>query len=480
MTVINKYSLTSLSKNIDKKIQSGDLDRALRDVYSVVERLITEPICTAQAYGAQILDDLCEKIGEKNLSTINAELINAGDVNGEGSAYVYVVTKLLRAGGHIKVVEDFISANPDAKHVVLSTELIGRSDPVCLKSTSLDASNVSVEYCDKGSYLKKLSWLQRRLLEISSSRVYLFNHHQDSVAVAAIQPEMKLNAYFYHHGDHHLCLGVYLRHLKHIDPHPMGYHNCRDNLGIDNVYMPLVVDDKGLVSDPSIFRAAGMLTTCTSAKSNKIEVPYYVNYVDVVPALLSATGGRHVHIGRLTPWALFNIRLGLRKLGVPAERFIYKRWVPSVWQTLVDEHVDIYVASFPYGGGLTLIEAMGAGVPVILHKHLYSSVLSGIDLGYENVPYWSDPDELFEYCATLSAARRERYSRLGRLQYEKYHRREILADLLSGQSSIDAPRLAAGFSVRHDEWVYWLEGQITIKHIVKRFLYRVFRMFRAL
>ncbi len=56
---------------------------------------------------------------------------------------------------------------------------------------------------------------------------------------------MKLDASFYHHGDHHLCLGVYLSHLEHIDPHPMGYHNCRDALGIDNTYIPLTVDDKG-------------------------------------------------------------------------------------------------------------------------------------------------------------------------------------------------------------------------------------------
>ena len=43
------------------------------------------------------------------------------------------------------------------------------------------------------------------------------------------------------------------------------------------------------------------------------------------------------------------------------ERFIYMPWVPSVWKTLHDCRVDLYIASFPYGGGLTLIEAMGAG-----------------------------------------------------------------------------------------------------------------------
>jgi hypothetical protein len=126
------------------------------------------------------------------------------------------------------------------------------------------------------SYLQKLTWLQENLLKINPQKAYLLNHHQDSVAVAAIQDEMGIEASFYHHGDHHLCLGIYLPHIEHVDLHPMGYHYCRNVLGIKNTYVPLVVEDQGPRPVEWPFMAEGGLTTCTAARSNKVDIPYFV------------------------------------------------------------------------------------------------------------------------------------------------------------------------------------------------------------
>jgi hypothetical protein len=189
----------------------------------------------------------------------------------------------------------------------------------------------------RGDFGARLSWLQGALIGCNPEHVYLFNHHQDSVAVAAIQPGMGIKASFYHHGDHHLCLGVHLDHLVHIDPHPMGYHHCREMLGVENVYVPLTFEDKGPRPDTLPFAPGGVLTTATAARSNKIEIPYFVSYLDLIPRLLKVTGGRHIHIGRLTPWALWRLRRGMRKEGVPADRLVYLAWTPSVWRTLPGE-----------------------------------------------------------------------------------------------------------------------------------------------
>ncbi len=461
-------------------IDAGDLEQALRSIHDSVERIITEPLCTSQVFGSKTLDDLCQRIGKANLVEINREITEASLSQQDQPVFVYIVTKLQKSGGHTRVIEDFIKAQPGGQHVILSTELSGRSDTGYLMKGLAKQANIVFEKAPKENYQQRLTWLQKRLLKIRPKKIYLFNHHQDSVAVAAIQPDMKLDASFYHHGDHHLCLGVYLSHVEHIDPHPMNYHHCREELGIANTYIPLTVEDKGDRDSDQLFLHDGMLTTCTAARSNKIEIPYFVSYLELVPQLLKATGGRHIHIGRLTPWALFRIRRGLRRCGISSERFVYIPWVPSVWKALQQYKVDLYVASFPYGGGLTLIEAMGAGIPVALHRHIFSRVLSSVDMAYPGAFSWRAPEDLLSYCVSLDAQTLKKAGISGRLQFEKFHDSRALPGMLSDPAqNRQTPHALVPFSVESDEWALWMERQLTLTRVLSRALYRALRSLRS-
>lgn len=471
----------SLREVVSVLIDKGDVDRALRLIHDFVERIITEPLCTSQVFGSKALDDLCQRIGKANLTKIRKEIAATTLKQPIQPVFVYIVTRLQKSGGHTRVIEDFIKVRPEAQHVILSTELNGRSDADYLMKGLAKQANIVFEQAPKVNYHLRLTWLQECLLKLHSKKVYLFNHHQDSVAVAAIQPEMRLDASFYHHGDHHLCLGVHLLHLKHIDPHPMGYHNCRDVLGIDNIYIPLTVDDKGDRPADWSFVHDGKLTTCTAARSNKIEIPYFVSYIELVPKLLRTTKGRHIHIGRLTPWALFKIRWELKRYGIQPDRFIYTPWVPSVWKALHEYRVDLYVASFPYGGGLTLIEVMGAGIPVALHRHIFSRILSGIDLAYSGAFSWRSPDELLDYCGSLTPRDLVEAGSLGRMQFERFHSSSNLQEILNNTDR-DCPTpndLSEKFSVEHDEWAFWIERHLSLRRIFSRAAYRALRRFRA-
>jgi len=421
------------------------------------------------------------RIGKINLARIQREDLCFTSGKEKQQVFCYIVTKLQRSGGHTRVIESFIKARPEGRHIIYSTELDGRSDSVYVHDGIAGQTGVDFVQAPSGSYHQRLTWLQECLLRANPKKVYLFNHHQDSVAVAAIQPEMGLDASFYHHGDHHLCLGLYLPHLDHIDSNPMGYHNCRSVLGINNSFMPLTVDDRGDKPADWSFMREGTLTTCTAARSNKIEVSYFVNYLELVPKLLNATGGTHIHIGRLTPWALYKVRRGLRHYNIRPDRFIYIKWVPSVWQALHHFRVDLYIASFPHGGGLTLIEAMGAGIPIALHRHIFSRILSGVDLAYDGAYSWRYPEDLLNHCTSLSPHDLDRSSRSSRLQYEAFHSPDIFYGILSDAARTPPrPRdLSVDFSIASDEWALWMERQLTTKRIITRAFYRSIRRFRA-
>lgn len=471
-------SFSDLVDCIDASIDKKDFDAALRLIQDWVENVISEPVLAAQVYGSKELDWRCQRIGLLSWQSMDV-LSREPDLEGTRDCNLYIVTKLQTSGGHTKVIKDFIAARPDEKHVICSTELLGPSELGTVNAGLANGELAVFEAAPDGSHLSRLRWLQARLKRIAPKRVYLFNHHQDSVAVAAVVPEMEIATTFYHHGDHHLCLGVFLPGIEHVDPHPMGFCNCRDVLKIDNTFIPLVVADRGATR--SGFLDNGRLTTCTAARSNKIEIPYYVNYLDVVPELLSRTGGRHIHIGRLTPWALYRLRRGLRKHGVDRQQFIYVPWVSSVWQALLEHKVDLYIASFPYGGGLTLIEAMGAGVPVALHRHMYSHILSGLSLGYPGAFSWHRTGELFEYCEALDSHALFVGAKQARQHYERFHRSELLSGVLNGSGL--APLLPCveadkAFQVDTDEWAQWLRNNLTFKSLLYRRAFSILKSIR--
>ncbi len=483
MRIFFSNSVYSLITKVDIVLSRGNVNQALSLVHGFVERIITEPLCTAQVFASRELDRLCLRIGRQNLGCID-QPFKGSDCTERSSepCIVYIVSRLQNSGGHLRLIQDFIQAQPLGKRqLILSTGVGGPSDEIHLTKVFSSDKNVRFLAAPRGCFQSRLTWLQTMLTASQPEHVYLFNHHQDSVAVAALVPELGFKASFCHHGDHHLCLGVHLDHLVHLDLHPMGYHYCREELGVDNRYLPLTFEDNQYVPQHTGFEIGAGLTTATAARSNKVEIPYYVSYVDTIPEVLKRTGGQHIHIGKLTPWALFRIRSRMRHLGIAKNRLVYIEWTSSVWRTLQEYKVDVYLASFPYGAGLTLIEAMGAGIPVIMHQHMYSRVLSGLELAYPEAFSWADPEELLTHLATIEPVRLKHERRLSRQRYEQFHHPEILRSYLREPSSmhLPIPALASQFRPRYDEWASWAEKQLSFYHLVYRFIYRTLRRIRS-
>lgn len=436
MSIDNKYI-----QNIKILIASNKINRALREIQWLVLKVISDSRYTAAIYDSPELDQLCEKIGIRVADEIQNKKDLATD-NISKHSLVIVCSRLQASGGHTRVIEDFIRYTPKNDVLVLVTEVPAISDRIYAEK-SLTELGATVECCGRGNLEHRLYWLNTRLLSAEPDEIFLFNHHEDSVAVAAMQIVKKAKVYFYHHGDHHLSLGVHLSGAEHIDIHAFGYENCRIKLGVtNNTYYPLVTKDMGTRPDTLGFMSSGQLITCTAAGKNKVEIKHEgSSYIDLIPRLLSLTKGRHIHIGKLSRLARYRMQRALKQAGVEESAFIYIPWVKSVWTALHEYKIDVYISSFPITGGRTLIEAMGSGTPVILYNNPKSRVLSGIDLVYPSAFIWSEEDDLLNYLQCLTSEKLLAESKLARSYFLKYYRDELLEKSLTQQAHHAPPPL---------------------------------------
>lgn len=479
------HSTAQFQDKIKAYLAEDNLDAALSSIHRLVDQVFCEPINTAQIFGSKLLDDLCQEIGVMNWQKMQSKdslsLSNGAKIESTENTVIYIVSKLQASGGHTAVLADIIRLGPAARSIILLTGVGGVTDHAAVQHRFSSAQNVSFEYAPRGKHLDKLDWLQRRIVDLKPSDVWLFNHHQDCVAIAAVQPASGYQLHFYHHGDHHLCLGVYLDYADHIDIHPMGYHCCRSDLNIkNNRYLPMAVKDMGNRPEHLGFKSGSNLITCTAAGFNKVEVQYFIRYTEVIPELLHVSGGKHIHIGRLTKLALRRIRSSMRRLKVPDSAFMYIPYVPSVWKALQEYQVDLYITSFPYGGARTLIEVMGAGVPVAVHSHCTSSLLGTFDMVYEGALIWRDPNELYSFVKGVDSTTLKHLSELARRRYLDFHNEDILTSALAKNAEpLHAPPLYEGYTQDKLQQALDISTQTTCIGAIRRFLYRNYRKWKS-
>jgi hypothetical protein len=208
----------------------------------------------------------------------------------------------------------------------------------------------------------------------------------------------------------------------------------------NNRYWPLVVDDLGARTEKFHFLEDGKLRTCSSGSYNKFAFPYLYSYTKEVSKLLEATKGLHIHIGQLPPHALQTIHRGMKERGIEANRFIVIPWVKSLWATIIEQKVDIYLSSFPLGGGRASVEVMGSGTPLVIHENYLSSLLGGAFLAYPEAFRWRKPDELYAILRNLTPELLMIHSIYARKHYELYHTpNKLKRELILMEEGIASP-----------------------------------------
>lgn len=441
-----------------------------------MDYLLCEPLTVGRVFGSSELDDLCQRIGRRNLEDLG--IVDPPRFTSDVA--VYIASKLQSSGGHTTALLDVMRLSPKRRSIILVTGVCGKTDYKALHRRLDEVPNIELVNVPPGSHLQKLAWIQKYLHELAPSIVWLFNHHQDSVAVAAVQPGRGYHLNYYHHGDDRLCLGVCLGYGSHYDTSPALFYRCRDEDRICGIrYLPLTANDlpTGIQEDSLV---SSSLMTCTAAGFNKVEVDYFAQYVDVIPQLLRITGGRHVHIGRLTLFARRRLRQKMRIMGVPLESFVYVPYVHSVWRALQQYQIDLYIASFPYNGGKTMVEVMGAGVPIIIHRNIVNRMIGGLDMVYDGACSWREPEELFRLLKNCNSDFLREQGSWARAWYEKYHSAQVISNILANPNSLtDVPRLKSDYTADSLMQAWQIASEVTFLGVFKRQLWRLFRRLKS-
>ncbi len=369
-------------------------------IVEFVESIIAHENSIARVFSSRELDQLCIELGR----SLPLETPTSRD----DERTVYLVTALAKAGGHTRVLLDLIRADPNPKHTVLVSNTQHDLRPGDLNDL-FDDERAQVEIAPLGNLGERLAWLQKRLFELRPKRTYILQHHFDPLCIAAAQPELSGTLLYYHNCDHSLALGVHTPHAIHIDFSAKGFYHCRECEGVlRNVIWPLTADvSQHRAGRP--FMVHGHLTTCTSGGFEKFDqrnmpyrTPYLYGYAEAVATILCTTRGTHIHIGELHEETRKAVIEELTKCGVPSARFIWITYVPDLAAALVENEVDIYFASFPFGGGRAAVEAMGAGLPLLIHSNYRSVFLTDLNEVYPGAFTWRTPADLKDALISLS------------------------------------------------------------------------------
>lgn len=461
-------SIHAFENNVRNYIVRGQFEKALYAIQSFVEHIVYLPYGAGNILSSSILDELCQTIG--------AHFFQKTDQSHTGSdLIVYIATQLYTSGGHTAVIEDFIRYQPDKKHCIVMTDIFNLSDKKIIEQRFLQF-NVNFLWAPRDNLTTKLKWLQNTLINLQPQKVFMFNHHQDAVTVAAMQPNLVKELCFFHHADYELCLGVHLSHALHIDAQSLGFHNCRHKIGIkNNIYWPLVVADQNYDSARK-FLVEGKLITCSSGSPKKFEVPYDYSYIDLVPQILAATKGKHIHIGKLSKKSLEKIYNSLKRYNIPSDRFVHIPWVKSVWESLISQKVDVYLSSFPISGGRTTIEALGSGTPIIMHENYRSEYLGQVYMAYPQVLCWRQPHQLLTLLKEYNSENLKQHSFWAREHYEKYYAPELFEKELTKSANeltgLTPPALPI---YQRDELQLFLETYHSInwQNILKKYFLKI-------
>jgi hypothetical protein len=312
-----------------------------------------------------------------------------------------VATRLYARGGHSKVAADIGEITGAARTVAIVTDAYGQLSQKD-RLGNLEAQEAlqrrAAVLLASATLVEKTLELYHLLAAIRPTRIFMLTHHFDIVAAVALWPFRDV-VEFLHHGDHVPALGATLPYSAHVDLTWTCHGACRRHAGPTPFYAGMTAPGFRELAGPRPGRDARRLRLATCGPQHKYERGGRFGWSDYVLAALADSERDMVHIGPAEAPFRDQLHDALRQAGVDPERYLFVGETADVGAELKAREADVYVSSYPVTGGKTNLEAMGAGLPVIVPEDEDMAPLLKFDFP---IPAWTKVGDPQAFAAALA------------------------------------------------------------------------------
>jgi protein O-GlcNAc transferase len=396
--------LNDLEAQINDGFDMGRCGEYLKAISDAVSQLTFDERFTGVAIYYPELDKILDKIGR--------ELTKDNKTGGGSKRPIFLASELYEDGGHTRLLETLLTTEEDP--IVILTDVNGSyakgKQFTDLRNFFADVPVFELPNEETSRKVVRLNNIVQRL----ASRVYVFTHHHDAVAIAALNSACTVPVYYVHHSDHRPSLGASAPNFIHIDMARHMAELCQTCVGNNVIFWPQGISDIGrkTFSYPLVD-----MNTASSGNIIKFTFDGPVAYHEVVSGILENISGRHTHIGYLPDDKVQLIRDSISRKNLSPERFVYVPGVLSLWDFLKNSDINVFIGSAPLGGLRTAIEVQGVGIPILPYRQTHEKPFLCESGHYPTgLSSWATISELIE-CLSLVRMDHINLSNLAREYY---------------------------------------------------------------
>lgn len=354
--------LTYDNPELERELRSAGsveaIEAALEKISGLVPTFVTPEIRGRQMFSPGLDAAIPELTRKLRLADVPLEKSNDN--------VCIVATRFYPTGGHSKVAADIarIVGRPNVSIVLTDIYRQLNYRQLMNGEGSFGPFQArSIQILSAPTMLEKIVELYMTLAAVRPSRIFLIQNHMDLTAVAGVWPFRSV-VEFVHHADHLPTLGATLPFSDHVDLTYTCHLACKAQ-ALNPTWAGMTVEHAGEgVSETPPPNPPRRIATCGSV--HKYRQTSQHRWTDFAVAALQSGAGEFLHIGPVDAAFEDEVGAALTASGIDPTRYRFLGVAADLRQTLIDNDVDAYLASYPESGGKAVLEAMAAGIaPVV-------------------------------------------------------------------------------------------------------------------